>query len=104
MTEASKENSLGFSAISPFSEEPKRWMLFIHGILGRRANWRGIAKRFVQQRPDWGALLVDLRMHGDSVAFEPPHTLEAAAEDLVALEQRVSAPIEGCWAIVLVAK
>ncbi len=64
--------------------QPKKWMLFLHGLLGRGGNWRGIATRLVEARPDWGAVLVDLRKHGGSQqGFRPPHTVAAAAEDLV---------------------
>jgi pimeloyl-ACP methyl ester carboxylesterase len=72
---------------------PDRWMLFLHGILGSGANWRTIARRIVAARPQWGAVLVDLRLHGASKAIAPPHTLEAAARDLVALEPLVPGPI-----------
>jgi pimeloyl-ACP methyl ester carboxylesterase len=70
-------------------------MLFLHGILGSGANWRMIAKRFIAARPRWGAVLVDLRMHGASLSFAPPHTVANAAQDLVALEARVPGPIRG---------
>ena len=33
-------------------------------------------------RPEWAARLIDLRQHGDSQGFAPPHTIEAAARDL----------------------
>ncbi|MCA9529300.1 MAG: alpha/beta fold hydrolase [Myxococcales bacterium] len=61
---------------------PARWMVFLHGILGTRANWRTIARRFCEARPEWGAVLVDLREHGDSLGFPPPHTVAACAADL----------------------
>jgi pimeloyl-ACP methyl ester carboxylesterase len=64
---------------------PRSWHLFLHGILGSGANWRTIARRLVAERPEWGALLVDLRMHGRSQGAPPPHTLDAAADDLVRL-------------------
>lgn len=70
----------------PDSAPPSRWMMFLHGLLGSRSNWRAIATRFVAARPGWGALLVDLRMHGESQDFPPPHTIESAAQDLIALE------------------
>jgi esterase len=41
-----------------------------------------VTRRVVEPRPEWGALLVDLRMHGDSRGFRPPHTVEASAEDV----------------------
>src|SRR5690606_41911913 len=48
------------------ARENPRWMLFLHGILGRRSNWRSFSRRWVAARPGWGAVLVDLRGHGDS--------------------------------------
>jgi pimeloyl-ACP methyl ester carboxylesterase len=70
-------------------------MLFLHGILGNRANWRGIARRFVTARPDWGAVLVDLREHGDSLGLQAPHNLQAVTDDLVELERSLALPIGG---------
>ena len=70
-------------------------MLFLHGILGTRANWRGIARRFVEARPRWGAILVDLREHGDSLGLSGPHTVRAAAADLTELEGSLALPIGG---------
>jgi esterase len=61
---------------------PTRAMLFLHGILGRGNNWRSHARRFVEARPDWAAVLVDLRLHGDSLDVRPPHTLASCARDL----------------------
>ncbi|MBI2394182.1 MAG: alpha/beta fold hydrolase [Deltaproteobacteria bacterium] len=76
---------------------PEAWMLFLHGILGSGPNLRTIARRFVQARPRWGAVLVDLRMHGSSQDFAPPHTVEAAARDLFALDPRVPGPVRAVW-------
>jgi len=64
-------------------------MVFLHGILGSGSNWRTFARRLVAQRPSWRAILVDLRKHGESQDFAPPHTLAACAEDLTALERVV---------------
>jgi esterase len=69
--------------------EPERWLLVLHGIYGSGRNWGTIARQLVQQRPEWGALLVDLRMHGGSQGFEPPHTLAAAAADVDALVEHL---------------
>lgn len=57
-------------------------MLLTHGIYGAGSNWRGIARKLVERRPDWGVILVDLRQHGRSEPGDPPHTIIAAAEDL----------------------
>jgi pimeloyl-ACP methyl ester carboxylesterase len=73
---------------------PERWMLMMHGIYGSGRNWGTIARRLVEQRPEWGCVLVDLRMHGDSQGFEPPHTLEAAAKDVDALADELALPVE----------
>lgn len=66
--------------------ETEGYLLFLHGILGSRSNWRSIAKRVMHSAPEgWGAALVDLRMHGDSQDFTGPHTINTTAEDLQAL-------------------
>lgn len=44
-----------------------------------------VARPLVDARPDWGVLLTDLRQHGDSMGFAPPHTLDAAAADVAAM-------------------
>ncbi len=86
---------LAHSIVTAGAAQPDRNMLFLHGILGTRANWRGIARRFVQARPDWGAVLVDLREHGESLGLQAPHTLRAAADDVLELEDRLGVPIGG---------
>ncbi|MEM9070646.1 MAG: alpha/beta hydrolase [Myxococcota bacterium] len=55
---------------------------FLHGILGQGANWRSLARRLVTARPELQGLLVDLRLHGDSLDLPPPHRVDAAARDL----------------------
>jgi len=62
--------------------DPGSWLYMAHGIYGAGRNWRSLARRLVDRRPEWGVVLVDLRLHGDSTAFEPPHTIAAAADDL----------------------
>jgi len=74
---------------------PSRWLLVLHGLLGRGANWRSFTHRLVAALPEWGAVLVDLRMHGDSSGFSPPHTMEAAAADLDPLADELAGPVEG---------
>lgn len=71
---------------------PREWIWFLHGIFGAGRNWRSVAERFVAERPSWGALLVDLRLHGGSRGFGPPHTLEACSDDLDALARVERAP------------
>jgi esterase len=68
---------------------PEKWLLVLHGIYGSGRNWGTIARQLVQERPEWGALLVDLRMHGGSKGFTAPHTLAAAAADVDALVEHL---------------
>lgn len=65
--------------------DPSRWMLVVAGIFGAGRNWASVARRFVRERPDWGAILVDLRGHGDSPTLPPPHPVDACARDLLGL-------------------
>ncbi|HEX7050553.1 MAG TPA: alpha/beta hydrolase [Longimicrobiales bacterium] len=61
---------------------PGCWLFVLHGIYGAGRNWSTVMRRVVRERPDWGAELVDLREHGGSRGFAPPHTLAAAADDV----------------------
>jgi esterase len=74
---------------------PARALLIAHGILGSGGNLRGLAQRLVEREPDWVAVLVDLRGHGRSPAFSPPHTVDACARDLCSLEAALPWPVEG---------
>ncbi len=62
-------------------------MLLTHGIYGAGSNWRAIARKVSQQRPDWTVVLVDLRNHGRSEGGDAPHTLRACAEDIRSLAE-----------------
>lgn len=81
--------------LSARDAKPTGWILLVHGILGRGLNWRGFARRLVRELPEWGAVLVDLRAHGDSQHLSPPDTVPAAAADLARLTDTLStsAPI-----------
>ncbi len=74
---------------------PARRLAFLPGIFGQGRNWATVARRLVRARPDWGALLVDLRQHGGSQGFPPPHTLAAAAEDLRRTFESSDVPVRG---------
>lgn len=71
---------------------PARWLYVLHGIFGAGRNWRSVVQRVVRGRPEWGAVLVDLREHGRSVGFQPPHALAAAAGDLEGLVRATGLP------------
>ncbi len=66
--------------------DPKDSQLGIaHGIFGRGVNWRTFSKKWMSRCPGWGALLIDLRGHGRSKGMPRPHSLDAAASDVVRL-------------------
>ncbi len=77
--------------LSPAQAE--RWVVFLHGILGRGSNWRGIARQLLASHPSWGAALVDLRAHGDSRHLPPPDHLDAAARDVARLVDSLPGPL-----------
>lgn len=58
-------------------------------MYGSGRNWGSVARRLVAARPEWSVVLVDMRCHGRSTGFPPPHTVEACAADLLALEERL---------------
>ena len=39
---------LAHELVIPEAPATERWMLFLHGILGRRVNWRSFARRWVK--------------------------------------------------------
>ncbi|MCC6645661.1 MAG: alpha/beta hydrolase [Polyangiaceae bacterium] len=73
---------LAHSLVTAPGATPARWALFLHGILGQGNNWRGFARRLVEARPAWGAVLIDLRAHGRSLDAPPPDSGREAARDL----------------------
>ena len=75
--------------------QPSRYLLVLHGILGSGGNFRSFVRRLSAARPEWGFVLVDLREHGQSLGAPPPHTLAAAAGDLVRLEASLGLPVSG---------
>ena len=64
-------------------------MFILHGIYGAGRNWASFAKRLAEARPGWGAVLIDLRLHGHSRGFTPPHRLSSCVHDLVALSDEL---------------
>ena len=73
---------LSHTRVAAADRAPDRWMLVLHGIYGSGRNWGTIARRLTEARPEWGCLLVDLRMHGASMGYAGPHTVAAAAADV----------------------
>lgn len=65
-------------------------LYILHGFLGSGRNWASFARRLVDLRSDWRAVLVDLRLHGASQGLDGPHSVVAAAGDLVDLAAALS--------------
>ncbi|HEX7240830.1 MAG TPA: alpha/beta hydrolase [Longimicrobiaceae bacterium] len=86
---APQQPILAHTRVAAAGRTPERWLLVLHGIYGSGRNWGSVARRVVDARPEWGALLVDLRMHGQSRGFSGPHTLAAAAADVDALVEHL---------------
>jgi len=68
-------------------------MVFLHGAFGAGRNWLSVARRLVAARPEWGGILVDLRLHGGSRELAPPHTIRASAADIGALVAALARPV-----------
>ncbi len=80
------ECPLAYSTVSAEGAQPASFTLVLHGILGRRTNWRRVAKALAARDPERGFVLVDLRGHGDSQGIPGPHDVHFAARDLDTLE------------------
>ncbi len=76
------------------SVQPAGTLYVLHGFLGSGGNWTTFARRLVDLRPDWRAVLVDLRLHGDSrgLPLPGPNSITSCAEDLIRLHDRISQP------------
>src|SRR2546422_3335605 len=85
---------LSHTLVASNAHAPQRWLVILHGAFGAGRNWGTIARRLAQVRPEWGVVLADLRMHGASQGFPPPHTLEAAAADVDVLGRSLRVPFD----------
>ena len=72
---------------------PGALLVVLHGFFGAGRNWRTVARDLTTVRPDWGIVLADLRLHGASQGFSPPHTVDACAGDVAALAAALAAPV-----------
>ena len=67
-------------------------VVFAHGILGNKNNWRSFAKKLTERRPQVRAVLVDLRRHGqshDDAMDAADDTVAGAATDVDATLRRL---------------
>ena len=85
---------LSHSLVASNRRAPEKHLVTLHGAFGAGRNWGAIARRLVRARPEWGVVLADLRLHGDSQGFSPPHTLDAAAADVDGLGRTLGFPLD----------
>lgn len=71
------------------AENATQRTMILHGVLGRKNNWSSIARKLVRENDDAQFFLPDLRLHGDSQGFAPPHSIAAAADDVVTLVRKL---------------
>ena len=90
-----RQQDLHFTRVSGAQGSPEKWCLVLHGILGSGANFRAVARALTEARPEWGTLLVDLRMHGRSQDMEGEHTVTNAARDLFRVVEQAPGPVRG---------
>lgn len=83
---------LAHEIVTAEGSQPGRWLYVLHGIFGAGRNWGSVVRRLVVERSDYGTVLVDLRQHGASQGFAPPHTLAAAAADVAVLAAALDRP------------
>lgn len=86
---------LAHHVVSAEGRAPVAHMLVLHGIFGLGANFRSMARGIVKKKPEWGIVLVDLRAHGESQSFAPPHDLGSAVADLDELVSALGLPVAG---------
>ncbi|CAH9127771.1 unnamed protein product [Cuscuta epithymum] len=85
-------STLAFNEVRLSPDRPCTSTAFVlHGLLGSGRNWRSFSRSLLSSLPpEWRMVLVDLRNHGRSAeigGFEPPHTMENAANDVANLIQ-----------------
>ncbi|MCC6335842.1 MAG: alpha/beta hydrolase [Myxococcales bacterium] len=74
---------LHHEVLSSAGAPAQRSLVVLHGLLGSGGNLRTLARQFLDARPGWQAVLVDLRAHGESLEEDGfPDTLERATQDL----------------------
>jgi pimeloyl-ACP methyl ester carboxylesterase len=93
MHQAIPRVSLHSTVVQAPSSSVQHWALFLHGILGRGSNWQTFARHLVDARPEWGAVLADLRMHGASQEIPPPHDMATTIADVRGLAEQSERPV-----------
>lgn len=65
--------------------DPAGHVVVLHGLLGSSRNWQGFTTALAgAEMRGTQFTLLDLRNHGGSTGFPPPHTLDACVDDVLA--------------------
>ncbi|GMH43434.1 hypothetical protein BSKO_11356 [Bryopsis sp. KO-2023] len=100
ISKARLQSTLAFEEIKGIPKTPSKEDpcvgLIVHGLLGAGRNWRSVSTQLAKQAAvesgrEWRLFLVDLRNHGQSAkleGFRSPHSIQAAAGDLVHFVQK----------------
>ncbi|GMU62791.1 MAG: alpha/beta hydrolase [Myxococcaceae bacterium] len=84
---------LHHEVLSSAGAPAQRTLVVLHGLLGSGGNLRTLARQFLDARPGWQAVLVDLRAHGQSLEEDGfPDTLETATGDVARLCAELEVP------------
>ncbi|CAM9313462.1 unnamed protein product [Ectocarpus fasciculatus] len=62
--------------------DASKTVVFLHGIMGNKRNWRNPSLLLVKANPDVRCITMDLRGHGDSQYFPGENTVQNCADDL----------------------
>lgn len=65
-------------------------VIFLHGIMGSKKNLQSFVRKFVQNHPNYSALVFDLRNHGESSKHWAPFTVDACASDIALACEKLS--------------
>ncbi|OQS04880.1 hypothetical protein THRCLA_02920 [Thraustotheca clavata] len=72
-----------------FLDKNKKTIFILHGILVNKDNWSSFCQEIVNKYPNWQVVAIDLRAHGDSPSFNPPHNLASCAQDVINLSEKL---------------
>jgi pimeloyl-ACP methyl ester carboxylesterase len=84
---------LSHTVVASARASPRSWLVILHGFFGAGRNWTTVARGLTEARTDWGVVLADLRLHGASQGFAPPHTLANCAADVASLVTALRVPV-----------
>lgn len=77
---------LSYDTSKPDKSVPNASVLFLHGILGSKKNWRTPSHEFIKLHSNFQSITVDHRGHGSSPTIQSsPNTVASCADDIITL-------------------